>query len=97
MDGASNRTHSYKLRSAGPVPVGGGRFVTQTFGIDSQIVTTYTATTTINNSDDMMGIHGGTLSAANWQRLTYLSDTGRNLFSGSTVSKLTWIDRDELT
>ena len=97
MDGPSYKSYSYKLRSAGPVPVSVGRFITQTFGIDRQTVMTYPATTTINNSDDMMGFYGGTLASANWQRLAYLSNTGRHLFSGSTVSKPLWLDQDELT
>lgn len=97
MDGESYSSDIYKLRSSGPTPVSPGRFVIQTFGIEHNTVKTYPATTTINNSDDMAGIYGGIYISANWQRLPYLNSVGKRLFSGSTVSKPDWIDRDELT
>lgn len=97
MDGESYTSYTYKLRSAGPTPVSPGRFVIQTFGVDRNTVVTYPATTTVNRSDDMTGIYGGTYISANWQRLPYLSATGRQLFSGNTVSRPVWFDQDELT
>lgn len=95
--GQHYKTDSYKLRSSGPIPLGRGFFVTQTFGIDHSIIRSYPATEYINNSDAMAGIPGGTLLSANWTRLPYLSQTGRNLFSGTTVTVPAFIDRDELT
>ena len=97
MDGPSYTSYTYKLRSAGPTPVSPGRFVTQTFGIDRNKVTTYPSTTVINNSDDMTGFYGGIYISANWQRLPYLSDAGKQLFSGSTTEAAVWLDQDELT
>jgi hypothetical protein len=97
MDGESYETYTYKLRSAGPTPMSPGRFVTQTFGIDRNKITTYTATTTVNRSSDMTGLYGGTLISSNWQRLPYLSSVGNQLFSGSTTEQPVWLDQDELT
>lgn len=97
MDGESYESYTYKLRSAGPTPVSPGRFVIQTFGIESNKVMTYPATTTINRSSDMAGIYGGKLISANWQRLPYLSNSGKQLFSGNTTEQFVWLDQDELT
>jgi len=97
MDGASYESYTYKLRSAGPTPFSSGRFVIQTFGIDRNRITTYPATTTINNSEDMTGIYGGIYISANWQRLPYLSNNGKQLFNGSVTEKSVWLDQDTLT
>jgi len=97
MDGDVYTSISYKLRSAGPAPVGRGELVTQTFGIDKQINRFYSATTTINRSDDMMGITEGGHLSASWQRLPYFDVDGNQLFSGNTVSRPLFCDSDEVT
>ena len=97
MDGESYMSYTYRLRSAGPTPMSPGRFVIQTFGVERNKIMTYTATTTTNRSADMIGLYGGTLIAANWQRLPYLSVSGKQLFSGSTTEQPVWLDQDKLT
>jgi len=89
-------TDSYKLRSAGPIPVGNSNFITQTFGIDHSIIKTYPSATRINNSSAMKGILGGTLFSASWNRLPYLSQSGEQLFSGTTITAPDFINADSL-
>jgi len=97
MDGDSYPSYTYKLRSTGPTPTGGGSFITQSFGIDKSRIVTYTATSTINRSDDMAGIPGGIYISASWQRLPYLTQGGGQVFSGNTVEKPVWWDQDVIT
>jgi len=97
MDGDIYTSNSYKLRSAGPAPVGNGKFITQTFGIDKQVTNMYPATKTINTSEDMMGLTTDGYLSASWQRLPYFDAQGHQLFSGNTVSKPVFCDKDEVT
>ncbi|KKN42059.1 hypothetical protein LCGC14_0717020 [marine sediment metagenome] len=55
MDGQSYRTISLKLRSSGAVPIGPGKFLVQSFGVDENEVRVWPATTTITRSNDFTG------------------------------------------
>lgn len=98
-DGDKYTSYTYKLRSAGPVPVDGNTFVTQTFGVDKSAVKTYTATTVVNSSGDMAGLSllDDAFISASWQRLPYLNSNNSNVFSGATVSKPDFVNEDQIT
>jgi len=93
MNGKAYKSYSYRLRATGITPVGGLRYVLQTFGGDRHTVMTYEATTTINDSLDMAGADpSGIYISANWNRLPYLTEDCKQIFSGTTISKPSFID-----
>lgn len=97
MDGHDYITYSYKLRSAGPVPVTSKEFIVQTFGVDKNKITYYEATTTLPESEDFMGASvEATLMSANFQRLPYFDNRCVYLFSGQTVGKTEFISESEM-
>jgi hypothetical protein len=85
-------TYSYKLRSAGPVPIAPGVFIQQTFGVDRSKITTYVAEECIKTTTCDMAGAGGNLISANWQRLPYLTKDCKNVFNGTEVTRPDFID-----
>ena len=97
MDGNKYVTYSYKLRSAGAVPVKTGVFLVQAFGGDRNQVVTYEATTTLPVSDNFMGASiVGPYMQASFQRLPYLTRDGKQIFSGTTVGRTQFIDESAI-
>lgn len=97
MDGKAYKSYSYRLRSSGIMPVGGLKYVLQSFGADRHTVMTYEGTTTISRSIDMAGADPyGTYISANWNRLPYLTEDCEQIFSGTTVSKPTFIQESQI-
>ena len=88
--------YSYKLRSAGPTPIGPGNFIHQTFGVDKSKIITYVASDCIKTTScDMTGA-GGTLISANWQRLPYIKQGGGNVFNGTEIERPVFLDQDSI-
>lgn len=88
MDGQSYSVLSLKLRSSGAVPIGPGKFLVQSFGVDENEVTVWPTTTTITRSDNFTGASlSGQFISANFQRLPYLTAGGIEVFSGQTVGR----------
>ncbi len=88
MDGQSHSVISLKLRSSGAVPIGPGNFLVQSFGVDENEVTIWPTTTTITRSDDFTGASlTGDFISANFQRLSYLTAGGSEIFSGQTIGR----------
>lgn len=85
---------SYKLRSAGPVPVGGGRFITQTFMAEKSSITIHEAATQLLKSIDMAGL-GGEYVSASYTRLPYLLGSSQ-VFSGNEVKKPVYVDESSI-
>ena len=89
--------YSYILRSSGPIPIGPGSFLQQSFGIDRSRVTTFVASTTIRTKTNDMTGAGGDLISANWQRMPYLTSTGQKVYNGTEVQRPVWLNRDHIT
>ena len=88
--------YSYKLRSAGPTPIGPGSFIHQTFGTDKSTIYTYVASDCVETTScDMTGA-GGKLISANWQRLPYVSEDGGNVFNGTEVERPVFLNQDSI-
>ena len=92
-------SHSYKLRSAGPVPIGSEGtidrdFIVQTFMVEHTETTTHEATEVLKESGDMAGLDGEYISAS-YQRLPLLTADKKQAFSGSEVRKPTYEEEDE--
>ena len=86
--------NSERLRSAGPAPYGPGKFLTQTFGVDRNTHTVYTAELSVPTKTDDMAGAGGNLISANWQQLPFLTENGSNIYRGSTITKPYFVDKD---
>lgn len=97
VDGTIYLTYSYKLRSGGAVPYRAGFFIAQTFGAERSPVWTCEATTILPKSDDFMGASiGAPYAQASFQRLPYLSQDGRQIFSGTIIGRPVFIDEDQI-
>jgi|WetSurSiteA1Bulk_404760.scaffolds.fasta_scaffold17927_3 hypothetical protein len=97
VDGTIHLTYSYKLRSGGAVPYRAGFFIAQTFGAERSAVYTCEATTTLPESDDFMGASiGAPYAQASFQRLPYLSQDGRQIFSGTIIGRPLFIDENQI-
>lgn len=97
MDGNSFTTKTYKLRSGGPMPIGPGVFLAQTFGVDSHELTFWEATKTLPESDDFIGASvDGLYTSASFQRMPYLLSTGDQVFRGNTVGKIVFMQEDDI-
>jgi hypothetical protein len=97
MDGNSYVTYTYRLRSAGAVPIGPGSFLAQTFGGEKNKVTSYEATTTLPSSDEFMGASvDANYMQANFQRLPYLTSAGRQIFSGTVTERPEFIEESQI-
>lgn len=95
----SYTSHSYKLRSAGPVPIGGrgtveADFIVQTFKVEHSEIIIHEATEVLLESNDMAGL-GGNHVSANYQRLPLLTAEKKQVFSGSEIKKPTYEEEDE--
>jgi len=86
-------SYSYRLRTSGPMSVGGG-FVTHTFMAERSTVTTYEAITNIKNSSNMTG-QGGDYKSISYNSLPYLLG-GRLAFSGTEIRKPVIIDEGSI-
>ncbi|KKN58610.1 hypothetical protein LCGC14_0550290 [marine sediment metagenome] len=88
MDGQSYSTIALKLRSSGAVPIGLGKFLVQSFGVDENEVTIWPITATVTRSDNFTGASlSGQFISANFQRLPYVTTGGKEVFSGQTVGR----------
>lgn len=88
MDGKSYTTISLKLRSSGAVPIGPGKFLVQSFGVDENEITIWPSTSTITESDDFTGAAlDGEFISANFQRLPYVTAGGKEVWSGQTIGR----------
>ncbi len=90
MDGKSYKAKTYKLRSSGAVPIGTGKFIVQSFGVDENEITIWPTTTTITESDDFTGASlppQGRFISANFQRLPFLTVLGGEVFNGQTTGR----------
>ena len=95
----SYTSHSYKLRSAGLVPIGSEGtieedFIVQTFMVEHSELTVHEAIEVLLASNDMAGL-GGDYVSANYQRLPFLTAAKQQAFSGSEIKKPTYEDEDE--
>jgi len=95
----SYTSHSYKLRSAGPVPIGDEGtvdedFIVQTFKVEHSEITVHEATEVLLESNDMTGL-GGEYVSASYQRLPFLTAEAQQAFSGSEIKKPTYEEEDE--
>ena len=90
---ASFYTRTYKLRSSGAMPIAPGEFLIQSFGIDRTRTGTWEATEFICESSDMVGASiDGKYTSATFQRLSFFSESGGNLFNAVVVYKPVWIN-----
>jgi hypothetical protein len=97
MDGNVFTTHTYKLRSSGAIPFGPGKFLAQTFMAEKTKVETFEGTTTLPRSDDFMGATvGGKYQQASFQRLAYLSNENKQLFSGNILWRTEYINEESI-
>jgi hypothetical protein len=97
VDGNIYLTYTYKLRSGGAVPYRAGFFIAQTFGAERSAVYTCEATTTLPESDDFMGAAiGAPYAQASFQRLPYLSQDGKQIFSGTIIGRPVFIDENQI-
>lgn len=88
MNGKSYKTVSFKLRSSGAVPIGSGKFLVQSFGVDENEINIWPSTSTITKTDDFTGAAiSGKFISANWQRLPYVTAGGREVWSGQTIGR----------
>lgn len=69
---------TYKLRASAPMPIGGGKFITQTFMSELTNIDNYLYTKELPASSEFRG-QGGPYIRANFSRLL---DKGGNTFSG---------------
>ena len=95
----SYTSHSYKLRSGGPIPIGSegtitADFIVQTFKVEHTEIVIHEATEVLLESDDMAGL-GGDYVSASYQRLPFLTAEKQQAFSGSEVKKPTYEEEDE--
>jgi hypothetical protein len=88
---------SYRLRSSGPfyAMCNFNRFIIQTFGAEERIIKGYEATQTLLTSCDMMAL-GGNYEQASYSALPYKNSNGAIMFTGTEVTKPTFIDESAL-
>lgn len=100
LDGYTYEHDAYRLRSSGSLPIGVGRFLLQSFGVDVTTTITYEATTTLPITEDFMGANvDGQYLQASFQRLPYLVDingTMKQIFGGTMVKKPEFINEEDM-
>jgi hypothetical protein len=97
MDGNYYTAYTYKLRSAGALPMSPGNFLVQTFGANKNEIKSYEATTTLPKTEDFVGASSdGSYISASFQRLPHLTSAGQQVFSGQTIGKTIFIDEDDI-
>lgn len=96
-DGDVYTTYSYRLRSAGLIPIRPGIFLSQTFGANKTQIDTYTASRTLPKTEDFAGADvNAEYVSASFQRLPYLTEGGEQVFSGNINYKPEFIDEDDI-
>lgn len=97
-------SYQYKLRTSGPMSMGGGDFYTHTFMAEERKVTTHEATACFLVSEDMAGQHDmngdpGQYESANYATLQYTA-RGVNgpvmMFSGEEIKKPVYISEEHI-
>lgn len=94
---------SYKLRSGQPLAQKGcpagltTGFVMQTFGGEKRVTRTYSNTTQIVESNDMIGLNpDAELESASYQGTNYMSKGGELVLSGQEVELVQYIDETKV-
>lgn len=90
-------SYRYKLRSSGLTPVGAGKFIVQTFGVDEYQVRLWPATTKLPSSNQFAGSSvSGRCISASFHRLPFLTAAGEQVFSGQIVYKPKFVDESRM-
>jgi len=84
----------YKLRSSGPFPINGKRFIAHTFKAEKNEVTTHEAIIDLKESIDMAGQDGKYISISYSSHALTLD--GELAFQGTEIKKPVYIEEDTI-